>query len=98
MGIGEVVTAARCPWQNPFVERLIGSIRHECLDHVVVLSERYLKRTLINYFSYYHRWRMHLSLEMDCPEPRGVQLPGCGEVIEVSEIGGLHHHYERLAV
>jgi len=97
MGIEEVVIAARCPWQNPFVEQLIGSIRRECLDHVIVLSERHLKRTLISYFSYYHRWRTHLSLEMDCPEPRVVQPVECVEVIEVSEVGGLHHHYERLA-
>jgi hypothetical protein len=97
MGIKEVVTAARCPWQNPFVERPIGSIRRECLDHVAVLSERHLKQTLISYFSYYHRWRTHLSLEMDCPEPRVVQPHEYGEVIEVAEVGGLHHHYERLA-
>jgi hypothetical protein len=97
MGIEEVVTAASCPWQHPFVERLIGNIRRECLDHVIVLSERHLKRTLISYFAYYHRWRTHLSLEMDCPEPRAVQPPECGEVIEVAEVGGLHHHYERLA-
>ncbi len=97
MGIEEVLTAARCPWQNPFLERLIGSIRRECLDHVVVLSERHLKRTLMSYFSYYHRWRTHLSPEMDCPLPRAVQPLECGEVIEVSEVGGLHHQYERLA-
>lgn len=97
MGIEEVVTATRCPWQNPFVEQLIGSIRRECLDHVVVLSEHHLKRTLIGYFSYYHRWRTHLSLDMDCPEPRAVQSPDCDEVIEVAEVDGIHHHYERLA-
>ena len=97
MGIEEVVTAPRCPWQNPFVERLIGSIRRECLGHVIVLSKRHLKRTQIGYFAYYHRWRTHLSLGMDCPEPRAVQPVECGEAIEISEIGGLHHHYERLA-
>jgi transposase InsO family protein len=97
MDIEEVVTTPRSPWQNPFVERLIGGIRRECLDHVVVLSERHLKRTLISYFSFYHRWRTHLSLEMDCPESRAVQPAECGELIEVSEVGGLHHHYERLA-
>mgnify|MGYP001813405190 CR=1 FL=1 len=97
MGIEQVLTAPRSPWQNAFVERLIGSIRRDCLDHVIVLNERHLKRILASYFDYYHRWRTHLSLEMDCPEPRAVQPPECGEVIEVSEVGGLHHHYERLA-
>jgi putative transposase len=72
MGIEDVVIAPRSPWQNPYVERLIGSIRRECLDHVIVLNERHLKRTLKAYFDYYHRWRTHLSLEMDCPEPRAV--------------------------
>ncbi len=97
MGIEEVVIAARSPWQSPYVERMIGSIRRECLENVVVLSERHLRRILNDYFSHYHRWRCHQSLAMDCPEPRAVQPPEVGEVVEVREAGGLYRHYERLA-
>ena len=97
MGIEEVLTAPRSPWQNAFVERLIGSIRRDCLDHVIVLNEWHLKRILIGYFEYYHRWRTHLSLEMDSPESRSVQPPAFGKVVQFPEVGGLHHHYERLA-
>jgi putative transposase len=97
MGIEEVVIAPRSPWQNPYVERLIGSVRRECLDHVMVLSEHHLTRILTNYFSYYHTWRTHLALAMDSPEWRPVQSPQRGRVIAVPEVGGLHHHYERQA-
>ena len=97
MGIEEVMTAPQRPWQNPYAERLIGSIRRECLDHVIVLNEDHLRRVLRSYFDYYHHWRTHLSLDMDCPEPREIQAPHVGEVVEVPEVGGLHHHYERRA-
>jgi len=97
IGIEEVLIAPRAPWQNPFVERLIGSIRRECLDHVIVFNENHLKRILSSYFNYYHRWRTHLSLDMDCPESRSIQQPGKGRVIALPEVGGLHNHYERLA-
>ena len=97
MGLREVLIAPRSPWQNPFVERLIGSIRRECLDHVIVFNERQLKSILTRYFRYYHGWRTHLSLAMDAPEARPVQSPGCGRVVEIPEVGGLHHHYERRA-
>ncbi len=97
MGIAEVLTAARSPWQSPYVERLIGSIRRECLDNVVVLSKLYLRRILNDYLSHYHRWRCHRSLGMDCPEPRSVQPPEQGKVVEIVEAGGLHQHYERRA-
>ncbi|MGH8067525.1 MAG: integrase core domain-containing protein [Candidatus Entotheonellia bacterium] len=97
MGIEEVVIAPQSPWQNPYVERLIGSIRCECLDHVVVLNERHLTRVLQVYLAYYHRWRTHLALDMDCPEPRPVHSPEHGKVIAIPEVGGLHHHYERRA-
>jgi putative transposase len=97
MGIKEVLIAPRSPWQNPFVERLIGSIRRECLDHVIVLHERHLQRLLTEYFQYYHHWRTHRALEMDCPVPRPVQRPKDGAIREVPEVGGLHHHYERRA-
>ena len=79
------------------MERVIGTIRHDCLDHVVVLNERHLKRILSSFFNYYHRWRTHLSLEMDSPESRALPPPCLGKVIAFPEVGGLHHHYERLA-
>ncbi len=91
------VIAPRSPWQSPFVERLIGSIRRECLDHTIVLGERHLKRVLTDYFGYYHRWRTHQSLEMDRLERREVCPADHGFVVEVEEVGGLHHHYERAA-
>jgi putative transposase len=97
LGIEEVRTAPRSPWQNAFVERVIGSLRRDCLDHVIVLNERHLKRILTSYFNYYHRWRTHLSLEMDSPESRALQPPCLGKVVQFPEVGGLHHHYERLA-
>jgi putative transposase len=97
MGIEEVVITPRSPWQNPYVERLIGSIRRECLDHVIVLHERHLRRLLTAYFRYYQHWRTHRALDMDCPQPRPVQWPEAGLITEVPEVGGLHHHYERRA-
>lgn len=97
MGIEEVVTAPRSPWQNPYIERFFGSIRRDCLDHVIVLNEKHLKCTLLRYFSYYHSSRTHLGLDMDCPEPRKVQTPELGEVVAFPEVGGLHHRYERQA-
>ncbi len=75
MGIGEVLTAPHCPWQNPFAERLIGSIRRECLNHVLVLGERHLRRTLARYFAYYHAARTHLSLDKDAPDGRPIEPP-----------------------
>jgi putative transposase len=97
MGIEEVVTAPRSPWQNPYVERLIGSIRRECLDHVIILNERHLRRVLSSYFQYHHDARTHLSLNKDCPRPRRVQPPSAGNIIALPEVGGLHHSYERRA-
>ncbi len=97
LGIEEVRIAPRSPWQNPYVERLIGSIRRECLDHVIVMNQRHLKRVLTSYFEHYHRWRVHRSLDMDSPDPRPVQPPELGEVVEFPDVGGLHHHYERRA-
>lgn len=97
MGITEVVTAPRSPWQNAYVERLIGSIRRECLDHMVVINERHLGRVLFSYVDYYHRSRTHLSLDKDCPDPRPIRPLGSGKVIAVAQVGGLHHRNERLA-
>ena len=97
MGIGEVLTAPRCPWQNPFAGRLIGSIRRECLNHVLVLGERPLRRTLARYFAYYHRARTHLSLDKDAPHGRRIERPELGRVIPIPQVRGLHHRYVRRA-
>ncbi len=97
MGIEEVVTAPRSPWQNAFAERVIGSIRRECLDHVIVLNEWHLRRILASYLDYYHRSRTHLSLGKDAPNGRPVQPAGTGEIVAFPQVGGLHHRYVRLA-
>jgi transposase InsO family protein len=97
MGIHEVLSAPRSPWQRAYVERVIGSIRRECLDHLIVFNETSLRRTLNLYFAYYHRSRTHLSLGKDSPEPRPIQSPAVGPVVAVPHVGGLHHHYERRA-
>ena len=97
LGIEDVCTAPRSPWQSPYVERLIGSSRREWLDHVVVRHARHLRRVLTTSFAHYHQWRCHQGLAMDCPEPRAVQPPERGAVVEVAESGGLYRHYERRA-
>ena len=97
MGIRDVLTAPQSPWQNPFAERLIGSIRRECLDHVLVLSERHLRRILARYFAYYHRARTHLALQKDAPDGRPIERPEVGTVVQIPEVGGLHHRYVRRA-
>jgi putative transposase len=97
MGIEEVVIAPRSPWQNPSVERLIGSLRRDCLDDVIVRHERHLRRLLTSYCQYDHRWRTHRALNMDGPVPRPVQRPGVGLIWEVPDVGGWHHHHERRA-
>ena len=97
MGVEEVVTAPRSPWQNPYVERLIGSVRRECLDHSIILNERHLRRILGSYLDYYHGSRTHLSLGKDTPDGRPVQSAGSGTVVSLPKVGGLHHRYERLA-
>jgi transposase InsO family protein len=95
MDIHDIRTSVRSPWQNAFVERVIGSIRRECLDHVIVLNEESLRRTLCSYIGYYHASRLHLSLEKDSPSPRSVQ--SVGSVVAIPQVGGLHHRYERRA-
>lgn len=97
MDIEEVVTAPRSPWQNPYAERLIGSIRRECLNHMIVLNERHLRRILRSYFAYYHESRTHLSLQRNSPVPRGVEPVERGKVIAIAQVGGLHHRYRRAA-
>jgi len=97
MGIEEVLIAPQAPWQNPYAERVIGSIRRECLDHVIVLNEDHLRRTLSEFFTYYHEARAHLSLERNSPIPRPVQSVGQGRVVAEGYLGGLHHCYTRAA-
>jgi transposase InsO family protein len=97
MSITEVVSAPASPWQNPYVERLIGSIRRECLNHVIVFNEAHLRRVLTTYTRYYHRSRTHLGLEKDTPDHRPTSQTSTGPVIAISEVGGLHHRYERRA-
>lgn len=95
MDIREVLSAPRSPWQNAYVERVIGSIRRECLDHTIILNEESLRRALRSYVSYYNRSRPHLSLGKDSPATRPVQ--SAGKIVAFPEVGGLHHRYERRA-
>src|SRR6266853_1466044 len=97
MGICEVLSAPRSPWQRAYIERVIGSVRRECLDHMIVFHETSLRRILNSYFDYYHRSRTHLSLGKDSPQPRAIQPPAMESVVAVPQVGGLHHRYERRA-
>ena len=94
MGIRDKPTAPASPWQNGFAERLIGSIRRECLDHIIVLGETHLRRILKSYADYYNRVRIHRSLNKDAPVSRPVQRTG--EISSHAILGGLHHHYARV--
>jgi hypothetical protein len=97
LGLHDVPTAPRSPWQNGYAERFIGSLRRECLDHMIVLNERQLSRILSAYARYYNRTRTHLALQKDAPERRAVHGQDLGEVVAFPEVGGLHHRYERRA-
>ena len=97
IGIDEVLTAPRSPWQNAYAERFIGSLRRECLDLVIVCSASGLQRLMNLYRTYYERSRTHLSLEKDAPIPRPVTPPHEGRIVAITQVGGLHHRYERLA-
>ena len=97
LGIDEVVIAPRSPWQNPYVERVIGSIRRDCIDHVIVLNERHLRRILRSYLDYYHTCRTHLSLNKDPPDPRPIEPVEAGKIVAFPRVGGLHHRYTQLA-
>jgi putative transposase len=97
MGIREVLTAPRAPWQNPFVERVIGSIRRECLDHFIILGEAHLRRLLRTYLAYYNTVRPHQALGQNSPRPRVIQPLTRGSVVAIPHIGGLHHLYQRAA-
>jgi putative transposase len=97
IGIDEVLTAPRSPWQNAYIERFIGSARRDCLDHVIVFSATGLQRLMSLYCAYYERSRTHLSLDKDAPIPRPIAPPSEGRVVAIPQVGGLHHRYERLA-
>jgi transposase InsO family protein len=96
MGIREIIISRKSPWQNPYVERSIGSVRRECLHHLIVLSERHLRLILKRYVAYYNGVRPHLSLQRNAPIPRKVESAR-GRVIAIPHVGGLHHHYKRAA-
>jgi transposase InsO family protein len=95
LGIRPILTAYRSPWQNGYVERVIGSIRRECLDHLIIVNEGHLRRVLKRYIHYYNNQRTHLGLNKDSPEPRTVQADG--EIDRVAVANGLHHFYFRKA-
>jgi transposase InsO family protein len=97
MDIREVLTAPRSPWQNAYAERFIGSIRRECLDHVIVVNERGLRRMLRAYVEYYERSRTHLALEKDTPVSRPISRSTASSIMTIPQVGGLHHRYERIA-
>jgi len=97
LGLVEVTTAARSPWQNPYVERVIGSIRRECLNHTIIVGERHLRRVVANYVRYYNRARTHLSLAKDSPDPRPIHGLRRGRIVRRPHCGGLHHEYRREA-
>ena len=97
LGLEQKLIAPQSPWQNPMVERLIGSIRRESLDHVIIFNGPHLRQILSNYLAYYHQDRTHRSLDQDCPIPRPVEPPDQGKIIELPLLGGLHHRYTRQA-
>jgi len=95
--IQEVLSTPRSPWQRAYVERVIGTIRRECLDHVIVFNEASLYRHVKSFLAYYPQTRTHLSLAKDAPEPRPVHSPELGTIVAIPQVGGLHHRYERRA-
>jgi putative transposase len=97
LNVEEVVTAPHSPWQNPYCERVAGTLRRELLDCVIVLNERHLHRLLSSYLTYYHQARPHMSLGHNAPEPRAVEGPERGRVVAEPMVGGLHHRYRRCA-
>jgi transposase InsO family protein len=97
MGIRQKMISPRSPWQSPYVDRLVGSIRRECLDRVIVFNQQLLRQILESNFQYYHEVRPHRGLSHDSPIPWPVESPGRGDVIEIPLVGGLHHHYLREA-
>jgi putative transposase len=96
-GADFVTQAPRSPWQRAYIERVIGTIRRECLNYVIVFSEASLYRHLRRFVDYYHRSRTHLGLQKDTPESRPAQAPEAGRIVAIPEVGGLRHRYERRA-
>jgi len=97
LGLQQKLIAARSPWQNPSVERIVGSIRRECLDHVIVLHAQHLQRVLADLLDYFHRHRTHRALDQDCPHPRPTEPPERGKIVVLPLLGGLHRRYTRRA-
>ena len=95
LGLEQIRTAFRSPWQNGFAERWIASLRRDCLDHVIPINERQLRRVIRSYVDYYHADRTHLGLEKDAPEERPIEPREMGEVVAFPRVGGLHHRYTR---
>jgi putative transposase len=97
LNVEEVVIAPRSPWQSPYVERYFGSLRRECLNHLIVLNEEHRRRVLLSYGAYYHHSRPHMALANNAPDPRVVEPPCRGRVVAIPQVGGLHHRYTRCA-
>ena len=97
LGIEEVLGAPRAPWQRAYIEHVIGTIRRECLDHVMVFSEAGLSQHLRKFTDYYHGSRTHVSLQKDTPESRPVQEPEAWRLVAIPVLCGLHNRYERRA-
>jgi transposase InsO family protein len=97
LGMSEVLSTSGSPWQRAYIERVIGTIRRECLDHMLIFTERNLRHHLSRFIAYYHQSRTHLALHKDAPEPRSIQGPDAGRIVVFPEVGGLHHRYERRA-
>jgi len=96
LGIKAERTVFKSPWQNAYCERVIGTIRRDCTDHVIIFNEKHLRRILGEYFeNYYNSSRKHLSLGKDSPEPRVIETPEMGKIVEIPILGGLHHRYCR---
>jgi transposase InsO family protein len=97
LGMEELKIAPRSPWQNPYVERMIGTLRHECLDHMLIFNEGQLHRILTAFLDYYQRTRPHKSLADDSPDGREVEDEVQKKILALPVLGGLHHHYTRKA-
>jgi transposase InsO family protein len=96
LGLEQMRTAFRSPWQNGYAERWIASLRKDCLDHVIAINEFQLRRVIRSYVDYYHADRTHLGLEKGAPERRPIERREMGEVVAIPRVGGLHHRYSRV--
>ena len=95
LGLTQVTTAFRSPWQNPFAERWIGGLRRDCLDHLIAVNERQLRRVINSYIRYFHADRTHLGLEKDTPISRVIEPANNAKIVALPRVGGLHHRYSR---